>query len=84
MSPSFAGKVMTSTPGGGVTREPSVVINRRRTPSSANSFALAPRRPLRIDHGTRRLRTSDLSHRQLRVVSQRRSDADHDNIDQRT
>ena len=74
---------MISTPGGGVTREPSAVINRRRTPSSANNLAFGSEAPSRIDNGTRWLRTGDLSDRQLRVIGQRRSNADHDNIDQR-
>ena len=40
--------------------------------------------PSRIDHGTRRLRSGDLPDRQLRIISNRRSDADHDDVDQRT
>ena len=43
--PPSAGKMMTSTPGGSATRGPSVVINSRRTPSLANSLAVAPMRP---------------------------------------
>ena len=66
-----------------MTREPSAVINRRRTPSSANNLRIRSEAPSRIDNGTRWLRTGDMSDRQLRVIGQRRSNADHDNIDQR-
>ena len=83
MFPSSAGRVMISTPGGGAAREPSAVINRRRTPSSANNLAFGSEAPSRIDHGTRGLRTRDMPDRQLRVIGQRRSNADHDNVDQR-
>src|SRR5207302_5848362 len=39
--------------------------------------------PSRIDNGTRWLWTRDLSDRQLWVVGERRSNSDHDNVDQR-
>ena len=60
----------------------------RRDQQTANAvvgkqFCLGSQASFRIDHGTRGLRTGDMPDRQLRVIGQRRSNADHDNIDQR-
>jgi hypothetical protein len=61
------------------------ICRNQQTPNTVIGEQLGVRSeaPSRIDNGTRRLWTSDLSDRQLRVVSQRRSNADHDNVDQR-
>ena len=61
-------------------------VCRNQQPANAvvgKQLCIRSQAPSRIDHGTRGLRTGDLPDRQLRVISQRRSNADHDNIDQR-
>ena len=82
--PSCAGKVMTSTPGGGVAMRP---LSRNQQAANAivgEQPCIRSQTSSRIDHGARGLRTGDLPDRQLRIVGHRRSNADDDDVDQRT
>ena len=82
MFPSCAGNATISTPGGAEALEPSAVISRRRTPSSANNLGFAPNRP-GINDCTSGLRAWHLPYRELRIVRDGRAHSDDNNIDQR-
>ena len=81
--PSVSAMSTISTSDGNGGRAPAAVTTRRRTPSLARSLAPPERRPLRVDDDPRRMRAADPPHGELRIVGERRADADHHRIHQR-
>ena len=77
--PSLAGKVIVSTPGGGVHRVPCATISKRRVPSEANTLASWPSLPL----GSMTTRAGcgpDTPHGELRIVGDGGADAYNDTV----
>ena len=81
--PSSAGRVMTLDAGRRRGLRSFCGDQQTANPVLGKQPCLGSEAPPRIDDGTHGLRTRDMPDRQLRVIGQRRSNADHDNIDQR-